>query len=65
MADDEGIWLTTVLVNDYKVCHAVGSAGREQLFHFVVTPVESLGVGENKTQLLNNTINLVVMLVNG
>ena len=64
MADDEGIWLTTVLVNDYKVCHAVWSAGREQLFHFVVTPVESLGIGENKTQLLKNAINLVGMLIN-
>ena len=52
VTDNKSIRHPSVLVDDNEICHVVGPAGGHQLVELVVAPVQTLGVGDQKLELL-------------
>lgn len=42
-------WNSTMLMNNDKVCHLIRSAGTDNVFHHIVSAVDSLRIGKDKS----------------
>lgn len=52
MGYDKSVGDTTVFVDDNKIGYALSITCGDEVFDDCVTPVETVGIGENKSQFL-------------